>query len=116
MVGRVTSLTGHGLRDWLLQRVSAVFIGLYTLFLFWMVLSHPHVSYQDYLAFFRCTGIQIANTLTAFFLLIHAWVGLWTVTTDYLNKCVCVRLIAQLAIFITLLTCFIWALAIFWSV
>lgn len=116
MVGKVTSLTGHGLRDWLLQRVSAVFIGLYTLFLLWVVIMHPNMSYDTWVSFFRCGAVQIANTLMALFIIIHAWVGLWTVTTDYLNKCVCVRLIAQMIIFIALLTSFVWALAIFWRV
>lgn len=115
MVGSVTSLTGNGLKDWLLQRFSAIFIGVYALFLFW-VLMRVEFTYDLWQSFFFCPVIQVANTLCAFFIVVHAWIGLWTVTTDYLNKCSCLRLIVQAVIALALLATFVWSLAIFWGV
>ena len=33
MVTNVTSLTGNGLKDWLIQRVTAVYFAIYVLYL-----------------------------------------------------------------------------------
>lgn len=33
MVTNVTSLTGNGLKDWLIQRVTAVYFAVYTIFI-----------------------------------------------------------------------------------
>jgi succinate dehydrogenase / fumarate reductase membrane anchor subunit len=115
MVGTVTSLTGNGLRDWLLQRVSAIFIGLYALFLC-VIFMRVEFTYDLWRSFFYCRFIQVANTLTMLFIVIHAWVGLWTVTTDYLNKCTCLRLLVQGLIALALLVTFVWSLSLFWGV
>ncbi len=115
MVGSVTSLTGNGLRDWLIQRVSAVVIAVYVIILavFWF--SHPQMSYETWHDFFACPGIKIFNTIVWLALVLHAWIGLWTVTTDYL-KCVCLRLSIQILILLSLLGLFIWGLFVFWGV
>lgn len=41
MVNNVTSLTGNGLKDWLIQRVTAVYFAAYLIFyldLYWQIL------------------------------------------------------------------------------
>ena len=45
MVTNVTSLTRNGLRDWLVQRVSAIIVGTYSIFLLAFVLLNPRMDY-----------------------------------------------------------------------
>lgn len=114
MVSNVTSLTGNGLKDWLIQRVSAVYLAVYALFLFGFLLFHPHISYETWAGLFSCSMFKIASILALVSVLLHAWVGLWTVTTDYL-ACTVLRLSVQLVILAWLLGQFIWGLMILWG-
>lgn len=115
MVGNITSLTGHGLRDWLIQRVTAVVVFAYVVVLgiFW--LKHPEISYDVWHDFFACTTIKVLNSVVWLSLLLHAWIGLWTITTDYL-KCFGIRLTIQIAIILVLFGLFFWGMFVFWGV
>ena len=114
MVTNVTSLTGNGLKDWLIQRVTAVYFGAYVLFLAAFVLMHPHLAYFQWQALFACMWFKIA-TITAFFAFsFHAWIGIWTVTTDYL-KCTILRLSVQMAVAAVLIAQVIWGVMIVWG-
>jgi succinate dehydrogenase / fumarate reductase membrane anchor subunit len=114
MVTNVTSLTGNGLKDWLIQRVSALIIGFYCLILLAFFIVHPNPSYEQWAGLFHCKSFFILSVLSMFFLVLHAWIGLWTVTTDYL-KPTCIRLPIQMLIAAFLFGLFIWFLMILWG-
>ena len=114
MVTNITSLTGNGLKDWLIQRISALYFAFYSLFLLGFILAHPHLEYSQWYALFNCMVFQIASVCALLMLILHAWIGLWTVTTDYL-KSTAIRLSVQALIFFLLLTQFIWGLMIVWG-
>lgn len=114
MVNNVTSLTGNGLKDWLIQRVTAVYFALYTIFLFGFLLLHPDLNYTQWRSLFACHMFQVATAISLLALSLHAWVGIWTVTTDYM-KCTAIRLSVQLLVVLWLLTQFIWGLMIVWG-
>jgi len=59
--------------------------------------------------------MKVFTVLTLISVVMHTWIGIWTVTTDYL-KAVCLRLSTQILVAIFLLAAVIWALAILWSV
>jgi succinate dehydrogenase / fumarate reductase membrane anchor subunit len=111
MLTNVTSLTGNGLKDWLIQRFSAIYLVIYTLFIFSFLFSHPHLSFEIWKNLFSCVLFKLATVLTLFMLLLHSWVGLWTVCTDYL-KCTALRLSVLFIILFFLLSQFIWGLMI----
>lgn len=115
MVGNITSLTGRGLRDWLIQRVTALVIFVYIVVLgcFWF--SHPHIHFMIWHDFFACTGMKILNSVMWLSMVLHAWIGLWTVSTDYL-KCLTLRLTVQMLILLSLLSLFFWGILVFWGV
>ena len=114
MVTNVTSLTGNGLKDWLIQRVTAVYLAVYSLFIVGFILSHPQLDYHQWLALFTHPAMKLASILSLFAILLHAWVGLWTVTTDYI-KPTGLRIIIQMAILGILLLLFIWGIMILWG-
>lgn len=115
MVANITSLTGKGLKDWFIQRLSAVVIGSYAIFLLFYLLMYPTVDYYDWVLLFANPLMQIWTLLVLLSLLLHTWVGIWTVTTDYL-KHTGLRLGVQIVVLLILLASFIWGIQILWGV
>lgn len=113
MVSSITSLTGNGLKDWLIQRLSAVYFALYGLFLLVYFLMHPQLDFATWQLLFSNLAFKIATVLALIAFSLHAWIGLWTVTTDYIN-CTALRLSFQMLILTWLLSQFIWAIMIIW--
>ena len=114
MVTNITSLTGNGLKDWLIQRVTAVYFAAYSLFLLGFLLFHPQLSFTQWQTLFHCEWFKVASVIALLTLLLHAWIGIWTVTTDYI-KCTVIRLSVQLLVALVLLGQFIWGLMIVWG-
>jgi succinate dehydrogenase / fumarate reductase, membrane anchor subunit len=74
-----------GLRAWLVQRLSAVYILLFIVFLLChLLLDRPH-SYQAWHAWISNPGVSIAAGIFFAALLLHAWVGVRDVIIDYVH-------------------------------
>ena len=95
-----------GWRDWLVQRVTAVVIGVYAIFLFLYLFIHPTITYGQWHSLFSHLVMKMFTFIVLLSILWHAWIGLWTVFTDYvknkptrlaLETIVCLLLIAFLA-------------------
>lgn len=114
MVANITSLTGNGLKDWLIQRVSAIYLALYIAFILGYMLMQSTLEYNQWHAFFHCTWVQVASVIALLLLLLHAWIGLWTVTTDYV-KCTVIRVSVQVLIALYLVGQFLWGCMIVWG-
>lgn len=114
MVVNITSLTGNGLKDWLIQRITAVVLGIYLVFMLTYFLTHHGLNYTEWYTFYHQTYFQIINVIMIVALLKHAWIGLWTVTTDYL-KCAMVRVSVQMLILFSLLGSMVWFLMMIWG-
>lgn len=115
MVTSVTSYSGSGLRDWLVQRVSAIVLAIYFVFLMGFFLTHPGLDFQAWYALFHHTFMKVTTLFVILMLALHAWVGIWTVLTDYV-KPTAIRLSLQVLVAITLVGCFFWGLEILWGV
>ncbi|WP_133130876.1 succinate dehydrogenase, hydrophobic membrane anchor protein [Legionella yabuuchiae] len=114
MVTNVTSLTGNGLKDWLIQRVTAVYLAIYALFMITFLFIHPELRYEQWHALFQSPWFKVGTVLAFFTFVLHSWIGIWTVTTDYI-KCTVIRLSVQLLVALFLVGQFIWALMIVWG-
>ena len=84
MVNSVTNLGRSGVYDWVIQRLTAVILALYTLFLLGYVLATPDLTYDVWKDLFSCTAMKIFTFAALLSMCAHAWVGLWTISTDYL--------------------------------
>ena len=115
MVMNVTSLTGNGLRDWLIQRISALYLGLYAIVISIFLLHHAPSTYAQWQAFMLVPWMRVVSLIAVVNLLLHTWIGIWTVTTDYL-KGLGVRLTVQMLVLFILLGIFLWSIAILWGV
>ncbi len=114
MVKVVTSLGSTGLADWIVQRFTAILIALYVIFMVVYFFIHPNPTYSEWSTLFSNNWMRTCTFVVFLSIIMHAWVGLWIVSTDYL-KHLAVRLIVQMAIIFTLLGCLVWSIEILWG-
>jgi len=82
----VTSLTGNGLKDWIIQRATAVYLLLYTLVVSVVCVMHAPFNYEKWHMLFTTPWLQVSTAIALFAIVVHAWIGVWTVTTDYIKN------------------------------
>ena len=70
---------------WYLQRWSSIFILLYVIYLFLSIMSLSPVHYVDWMLFVSSFIFKATTSLVFLSILTHAFLGLWTIGTDYLT-------------------------------
>ena len=115
MVKSVLGVNHQGLRDWLFQRMSAVFMIICLVALSGYLMMHSDLAYYEWHGLFAQLWVKIATILFFLSLLVHAWVGMWTVYTDYVT-CPVARLVLNTVTFFGLAGCFFATLLILWGV
>ncbi|WP_227429018.1 succinate dehydrogenase, hydrophobic membrane anchor protein [Psychrobacter sp. I-STPA6b] len=117
-----TGLTGSGTRDWIVQRISAVVLALYSLVLLGFFLINGQVTYAEWVSFMMSLPMRLFSLVAIIALAGHAWVGMWTVFTDYITskklgaKAAGLRLVLQSAMIIAILVYLFWGIMIFWGI
>ena len=114
MVRSATTLGRNGLQDWLIQRVTAIVLGVYTLFLFTYLIVNAEYHYDSWRALLTSSWMRYASLLALISLIAHAWIGIWTVITDYI-KPIYIRLPMQIMLILSLLLYFAWGINILWG-
>jgi succinate dehydrogenase / fumarate reductase membrane anchor subunit len=118
MVNKSTTnanLGGNGLRDWMAQRVTSLILAAYIIFLFSFFIANPNLQYYAWQTLFANSWMRIFSVLFLLSLVWHAWIGIWTIATDYI-KPIMIRLIFQFIVIIALATYFVWGVQILWGV
>lgn len=122
MVTSVTSLGRNGVSDWLVQRASAVLLGVYLIGLAgYLICMGSDLDYATWHSLMTSLPMMIINTLAVFAIAAHAWIGLWIVMTDYLTSlqlkgaAMGVRLFAQSVLALLLLVYVLWGLWMIWG-
>ena len=85
MVTPVASFGRSGLADFVLQRVTAVVLGAYGVCLVGFFAIAP-VDHARLAEFFGSMPMRIFTTLAVISLAAHAWIGMWTIGTDYVRQ------------------------------
>jgi len=122
MVTAVTSWGRSGLYDWLIQRVSAVVLAVYALFLVGFLVLHPDLTYQEWSGLFDQLWMRVFSLLVLVSSVAHGWIGLWSVLTDYIttrmigNSALGLRMLALLLYALVCITILIWGIEILWGV
>ena len=104
----------YGLGDWLLQRLTAVVMALYTVGFVACLLMGPPAGYADWKALFSGAFVRLATMFFLAALLYHAWVGMRDIVMDYV-KPTGIRLGLQTIIGGALAFQLIWAASILWG-
>lgn len=116
MVSSVTNLGRSGLYDWVVQRLSAVILAVYTLFLFGFVVASPDLTFAEWDNLFSQVWMKVFSLAALISICAHAWIGLWTISTDYITGSTVLRFLFQLVTASFLFTYLVWGIDILWSV
>lgn len=86
MVTSVTSLGKNGLYDWIIQRATAVILIVYIICLMSFLICNPGLTYADWHAYMTSGYMKVFSVIALLSIAAHGWVGLWTISTDYLTE------------------------------
>ena len=116
MVTRRQAVGAHyGLKDWLVQRVTAVVMALYTLLVLAILLVHGGLDHGTWLSLFANSAFRLATFVFMVSLLYHAWIGMRNIWMDYISP-VWARLSLQTITVLWLVACAVWSVQILWRV
>lgn len=115
MVKTVLSVSHQGLRDWVVQRLSAIAMAVYTFIVLGFLIEHPNVGYPEWHHLFATGWMKVATMIFILSLLLHAWIGMWTIFTDYVKPFV-LRMVLHTLVIFALLAFFFEGLLIIWSI
>jgi succinate dehydrogenase / fumarate reductase, membrane anchor subunit len=122
MVMRATNFSRNGVSDWLLQRFSAVILAAYTLFMLGFLVTQPQLDYATWSQLFSHTGMRIFTLLALVATLVHGWIALWGVVTDYLtdrlmgSKALLLRLLVLSGYALVSFVALVWGVMILWRI
>jgi succinate dehydrogenase / fumarate reductase membrane anchor subunit len=103
---------GHtGVFDWLVQRKTAVIILAYIFYIAYFFVSRSPVQFEDWIGLFESMVFRVVSFVVFISLLKHAWVGVWTIVTDYIHNTI-LRITILYIFKILLLFYLIWAILI----
>lgn len=122
MVDRIVTGAHYGLRDWLVQRVTAVLMVAYTLFIAGYVVLHSRfesnawigLDYSTWTGLFSNLVMRSFSLLFLFAVFFHAWIGVRDIVMDYV-KSARTRLVIYVLVIMALLLYSIWAVQILWG-
>ena len=122
MVKSLTSLSSSGISNWMLQRVSALIMTAYLIFMVAYFFVNPSPSYDQWLSLHSTLAMRIFSLLTILSIATHAWIGVWCVLTDYITvrligpKATPIRMFLQLAMIAVILFYVVWTIDILWGI
>lgn len=115
MVNRHVIGAHYGLRDWLMQRVTAVVMLVYTVGLLAFLFVAQEANYAGWQAIFAQLWVKVLTTTTFAAVFLHAWVGVRDLWMDYVNP-LSVRVSLHVLTILWLVSCFVYSLKIVWGV
>lgn len=114
MVSNASALGRNGVHDWLLLRATAIIMTLYVLYILGFIVMSGPLTYDIWRGFFASNFTKVFTLLTLFSILVHGWIGMWQVLTDYI-KSVAMRLVLQLVVVVALLVYAIYGTVVVWG-
>lgn len=102
-----------GTVEWLLQRLTALYLALFLAFLGVRLVWTQPADYAHWRAFWSGPAIRVATLVFTLSLLEHVWVGLRSVFRDYIHP-PAGRLMVELAVAGALVAQALWAFRVLW--
>jgi succinate dehydrogenase / fumarate reductase membrane anchor subunit len=112
---RVVVGAHYGLRDWLVQRATAVLMALFTIVIVVECLMPGEMSYDKWSGIFAHQWMKVLTFVMIGSILWHAWVGVRDVLMDYVKQ-LAPRIVLQVAAIVWLVGCAGWALQVLWRI
>jgi succinate dehydrogenase hydrophobic membrane anchor protein len=70
---------------WYLQRCSSIFIFIYIIYVVVFIISSLPIAFNEWFLFKSSLLFKLSTTTAFLSILVHAYIGLWTIGTDYLT-------------------------------
>ncbi len=115
MVNREVIGAHYGLRDWLMQRITAVVMVVYTVGLLAVLFLGDGASFEEWKHLFEHTWVRVFTTISVLALMLHAWVGVRDIWMDYVQA-LGLRLTLHVLTILWLLGSFVYAVKVVWGV
>ena len=113
MVNRVLVGAHYGLKDWIIQRATAIIMALYTVIFFAVMVVVAPDSFAAWRGIFANGLMKFATFLFFVSLFYHAWIGVRDIWMDYI-KPDGLRLLLMIATAAALVGYSGWAAQILW--
>ncbi|MEQ1532052.1 MAG: succinate dehydrogenase, hydrophobic membrane anchor protein [Sideroxydans sp.] len=114
MVNRVVTGAHYGLRDWLVQRVTALVMAIFAVVVVAQLLCQPAFGYDTWSALFSGNLMRTFSLLFLLSLFYHAWIGIRDIVMDYV-KPASIRLVIHVLVILALILYAIWSVQILWG-
>ena len=103
----------YGFGDWLVQRITALLMAVFTVVLVAQLLLPGPLGYDRWAGIFAAQWMKLLTLVVVVALAWHAWIGMRDIWMDYV-KPVGVRLTLQVVSVVWLLGCAGWAVQVLW--
>ena len=114
MVSHTASGAHYGLRDWLMQRITAVIMAVFVISLAGFFIWHTPLQFSDWKQLFRHDAMRYFTLLFFLSLYLHAWVGIRDILMDYAHSTL-LRLALHSVVIVLLIIYFMWTVRILWG-
>ena len=104
----------YGWRDWLVQRVTAVVMTLYTVLILGLLLWYGGLDFAAWKSTFGNEAFRISTFVFMVALFWHSWVGVRNIVMDYV-KPVTLRLTLQVVVIGALIGYTAWTIQLLWG-
>lgn len=71
---------------WYTQRYTSLIILSYLIYIFSFILNNQDINFFSWSDFFLSFQVRFLSSIVFLVIVLHAFIGLWTVGTDYLTK------------------------------
>ena len=105
------SRQAQGLNTWILQRLSALYLAFFVIYLAYYFLCSAPLNYEEWRTWVTSPIASISILLFIVMVLIHAWVGIRDVIMDYVHN-LAIRVTLFILIGFSILVCAIWIVQI----
>jgi len=100
-----------GLKAWVYQRITAVYLGGFLLYMVGFFIISPPSSYEMWRSWVAQPHVSMALQLFFISLLLHAWVGIRNILIDYVHPFE-LRFVLLTLTGLGLLACGVWSLQV----
>jgi len=114
MIDMTSYGANSGLKYWVIQRFSGVFIILYFIYISSFLFLNGGLNYDNWSLLFSCFYFKTLTVLFTFSLSIHSSIGLRIILTDYIKNTF-TRVILDYLVNITLICYIFFIMQILWG-
>ncbi len=114
MVNRIVTGAHYGLRDWLVQRVTALVMAIYAVLIVAYLVMQSSFGYDTWAELFSGNIMRTFSLLFLLSLFYHAWIGVRDIVMDYV-KPASIRLTIHVLVILALVVYTIWSVQILWG-